>query len=484
MLVRKEVIRPGIYFYIDPNSGMPRKLTVTPEGARYFYKQGMAMLDAKLSIPVPFEHQPDAVPQTPAQRAANRLLNNSGFVHTFEMDPGDVLMSVLDIQDPEVAKKLPHTIKWTSPWINSFVDGDGRAWNGVISHIALTTTPRITRQAPFPTVSAAMSFAGAIPAGAVIGENPGKDLSLCLSRAGLLFSEGAALRPVFPVAFSLYTGAALALEDMVAEGKKKPKEAKEPAEPAGGDGKGGVLAPDQTDPMMTDPMMKPEAALVDGDGDISVYTVLADLLHTVGIELEEGTTAENFCERLYKAAMEKVKGMGGETPGAAMTTPAATPPAKPASPVVQEQTPMYMSIEQINALPDPVTRRMALELNALRSNTINAAAQKRMDRIERLAPRLRDDVKQKLLAMVAEPSAAFSLGGDGKVADPLDAWLSMLEVTAVDVPELLRTGGASLAVAEQPHPADYTGEMSKERAEALADQLARSSGIPPARKAS
>ena len=75
MLVEKEIIGPGVYWYTDP-AGLPRKLVVTPEYTKYLHEQGGKMLSAGLTIPVPFEHEFNAHPMTPK----DKLLNNAGEV--------------------------------------------------------------------------------------------------------------------------------------------------------------------------------------------------------------------------------------------------------------------------------------------------------------------------------------------------------------------------------------------------------------------
>ena len=81
MLVPKQVLPgPGVYWYTDQETGLPRKIRFTSEGIRHLFEQGKAMLAAGLSIPVPIEHQPDAAPLTASERAAWRTKNNGGFV--------------------------------------------------------------------------------------------------------------------------------------------------------------------------------------------------------------------------------------------------------------------------------------------------------------------------------------------------------------------------------------------------------------------
>ena len=193
MLIEKEVIRPGHYWYTDPSTNLPRKLTVTPDLCRYWHEQGNAMLSAGLTVPVPMEHDFDAHPMTPA----DRLKGNAGWVKEYRLK-GNALFSALDIPDPDTVKKLPHTIRWTSPWINTFTDGKGKEWRNVISHLALTTRPRVVEQAPFGSIAAALSMATPIRGWDEVGGN-----GVCLSRAGLLADDGC---PVYPKAFSIMTG--------------------------------------------------------------------------------------------------------------------------------------------------------------------------------------------------------------------------------------------------------------------------------------
>ena len=204
MEVTKEIISPGTYTYINPQTGLPEKLTVTPKDIQHFHTSGNQMLAAGLSVPVPLEHQPTAKPLSAAERAADMLKNNGGWVNKYELK-GDTLFGVLDIPDPDIAKKLPHTIKWTSPWISSFTDGTGKKWDNVIGHLALTTRPRITKQAPFESVDAAMSLIGTLQ------EKPQVlATGVALSKAGLLKETKAGFEPRYPMAFSLLTGISLA----------------------------------------------------------------------------------------------------------------------------------------------------------------------------------------------------------------------------------------------------------------------------------
>lgn len=208
MLVPKEVIRPGTYWYRDEATGAPRKLVVTPELTRYWHDQGNAMLATGLTVPVPCEHDFSAHPMTPA----DKLKNNAGWVKRYDMR-GDRLFATVDVQDEELARKLPRTVRFTSPWINSFTDGKGKGWSNVISHLALTTRPRIVEQQPFGSVAAALSVAQETKLVSVSSATGAG--GFCLSRAGLLLGD----LPAYPVAFSLYSGAPLAIEHDKATGR-------------------------------------------------------------------------------------------------------------------------------------------------------------------------------------------------------------------------------------------------------------------------
>jgi hypothetical protein len=493
MLVRKEVIEPGVYFYEDKDTGLPRKLTVTPEKVRHYHDAGKKMLAAGLSVPVPIEHQPDSRPLSKADLAAKKLLNNGGFVKDYEM-AGEKLFAVLDIQDDVLAKKLP-AVRWTSPWITSFFDGAGQQWDEVIGHVALTTRPRISKQQPFPSIAAAMSFVGPLAE-----PQPTPELAragLCLSLAGLLTKDDKGLcRPRSPMAFSLYSGAALDLSDVAKEKPKaKPKDGEKPAggegnvEPNEGPGKEGGKGKIEAPPQ---PGTDGAGAFVDPDGDVSIHDVLKDLLEAIGIILPEEACADNFEECLYKAAMEKVKG-GGASPEPDMNaTPPALPPAGGNAPVVPESPPLYMSVDQVkaglNQVADPNVRKLieaAFSLGeqnmrraeALQRAAFSAAAQNRADRIERLVRKCRTPgFKDQLVAQAA--SATLSLGDDGKVADSMGPTLDVLEAGIRDLPALLTTPAAQLS--ELGHPKEpESGEMTAERRQAVLDEYCGNAHIPP-----
>lgn len=517
VLVRKEVTRPGDYFYLG-NDGSPRKLTVTPDetpfdgskvGVRYLFDKGQEMIADGLPIPVPINHDFSAHPLTPQEE----VTNNAGFVQSYEMD-GDKLFAHLDIAEHKINRDdLSKTIKWTSPWFNSFPDGRGKQWNGVVSHIALTTRPRMIPQEPFPSVAFAISSAKPAPA---------SQSGFAVSRAGLIKDN----KPVYPIAFSLYSGIPMAEGEFPSEkfdkkpkkdkggdseGKSKGKSSKPPREDGddlfsgsdegdssgdeGGDyEEGGKAKPmHKFDPETGEPI---ETPLVDPDGDVSVYSVIAELLEILEppIMLGEDVTPENFCEKLFKAVMDAVKSKGTTMPQEPLPEQNKTPDmSKPTgggtNPIVQEQAPLYMSLtpEQAKAalakVTDPGLRSlisMAFSqqektlktAEALKKHALAQAKARRDRRIEALASRLPQNRRDQLLAM--SQGMQFSLTDEGVFSDPMESMLDIMEAAIKQQPDLL---GGGITVS-QPHPVEYTGALTDDRADALAGEMCESVGVP------
>lgn len=452
MLIEKEVIGPGPIWYNDLKTGEPRKSVVTTEHLQHWYEQGNKMLSTGLTVPVPCEHDFQAHPMTPAEK----LKNNAGWVKEYKLKD-DKLFSVVDIQDEEIAKKLPTTVRWTSPWFSSFTDGNGRKWDNVIAHLALTTRPRITQQSPFPSLAAAMEFVSAAP---IAPLDPGTEDGFTLSRAGQLKANGDKLAPVNRLAFSLYTGVALSEDDIEEDEEETPKN-----------------------------------RLADSSDDMKLDKVLCDLLCILGVPMPENVTGAEFKKTLYMVATQKVKELATKPPVVAPPQHPPVPGKKP--PIVQEQQPMYMSLEDINKIPDETMKNIALSLYnenvklqaaldktvkdtaSLRDAKLTEEAAKRKMRIDRLS-RLSPKVKVDLEAMLALPSMALSMGDGGIVLDPMAQTLSVLEKGLSDIPALLSTETTQLQVV--PQPSD--GEMTQDEIDKLADSQARMMGCAPEKKAS
>ncbi len=514
-LIEKEVIAPGTYFYVEEKTGLPRRLDVTSDLTKYWRDQGKEMLNAGLTIPVPYEHDFSAHPMTPK----DKLLNNAGWTADYKVKDApdgrkDVLYSVLDVTDEDVAKKLPNTIRYTSPWINSFTDGNGRHWRNVISHIALTTRPRITKQAPFGSIAAALSMADTVstlePHQRLLFPEGGA----CLSRAGRVVQRKADKRlfAVYPMAFSLFTGAALGADDMPPKkkgGAKPPpkegtgakpgetpaKEESEYEEPSGSGDSPEVPGADKGGEVDLPP-------LGDKAGDVSMEEVLCDLLRALGVDCQHDGNEEQFKRNLYMAAMKKVhdltnKGMNPQQPQPGQVNKGNPPGNQPNPIITQEQQPMYMSLEKINEITDPTMKDIALsmynenvkanaerdamkkKLESLETAKLKEAGAARAARIAKLSQRS-PKVKEDLGKMVALPNMALSMGDDGNVVDPMDQTLLILERGLSDLPKLLETPSSALSVA--PHPTDNANELTQEQIDAIVEQQTRNMGCVPEQK--
>jgi hypothetical protein len=501
MLIEKDVLGPDEVWYTD-DAGQPAKIVFTPADVKHLHDQGNAMLAAGLTVPAPLEHDRSLAPKKMADWNADLLRNNAGWVQEYKIKDGR-LKAMVDVTDPKAAAKVKEgSVKWTSPWINSFLDGDGKQWNGVISHLALTSRPRAVRQQPFPSTSLALSLAQSAPFDPRTLPTQG----IFVSRAGTVSRANGTAHPVFPRAFSLWAGGALLAMDELEVKEKKPAPKKPDAPPAPGadkppdpaapkpDAPGDPAAepgPDGSAPGMDDPLMASEPSVVDGDGDIPVYTVLADLLHTLEVHMPEGTNEANFFHRLYTALMDKIKGMGSQPPD---VKPLDKPKAGMDNPIIQEQPPMMMSLEQVNAITDPMQKQLAQALlslqeqsakdrnkvKALETQRIADATRTRQQRIDALAKRVPAAAREKLLAQCK--GVALSLDDAGAVVDPMETTIAMLELSLPDIPSLMLSGDGLIV---QPHPRDSTGAtVDDKRAEEIAEELARAAGCPPMKKAS
>jgi hypothetical protein len=213
-LVRKEILAPGTIWGGDVD-GVERFHTFEADDVRRIYATGTAMRKAGLSIPVPLEHQA-LYAMTPAERAADQLLNNRGWVESFELTDDCVLYGNLDIPDPDLAEKLPHTIKWVSPFIlPEYTDGDGNVWHDAPAHVALTLYPRILHQEPFGAVAASLIPPKLLPTpagGAVPWAACKTGLACSMNFAVVPLKGGTTWAPAYPDGWANSNGVFLAAE--------------------------------------------------------------------------------------------------------------------------------------------------------------------------------------------------------------------------------------------------------------------------------
>lgn len=503
MDIRKEIIRPGTYTYINPDTNKPERMTVTKNHIKHFADQGNKMLAGELSIPVPIEHQEDAVPMTKADRAAKNLMNNAGWVKKYEVKD-DRLIGILDIQDEKIIEKLPKTIRFTSPHINSFTDGTGAKWDGVISHVALTTRPRITKQEPFaPDMAAALSLVTSLTEKSFSSQDvSGKGISL--SCAGLLEKEGDTFKPKFPLAFSLLAGIKLS-EEEIEKVKKKEKDDDEEDSEEGEEKKSPIDA------------VREEKNGSGVQADVKIHHVIGHLLEVLGFAPPQNMDETTFERDIYETLMAKFIEVGAKMEGDEEDTGVIddAEDKKSKNPIVEEQPQMYASLEEINAITDHKERKQASMLFSLQQqikkqeedskaqiaavkeqaekdkkaaelqaekdrkraeavslSILEGGKKKRDQRIERIAKMMPAAKRDKLLATVGKPSAALSLSDTGVVVDPMAESLELIE-TALEV-----GGGSTVrdmlvngkSFSEESHP-PMDGTISDERAEELVNQV-------------
>ena len=483
MEIRKEIIRPGTYTYIDPRTNKPEKLTVTTDTIKHFHKTGSDMLKAGLSVPVPIEHQADAVPMTESERAAKQLKDNGGWVSGYEIGEvkqkingketvvKDVLFGKLDIQDQSIVDKLPKTIRFVSPHINSFTDGAGKKWDSVISHVALTTRPRITNQEPFaPNMAAALSLVSAL--------QPLRDLKdgISLSKAGLL-KAGKKTLPVYPLAFSLLSGIKLSEEEMkkVEEEEEKDEEEFDEEEEEGDENK------------------SPIEKAIDGNdnsqSDVKIHEVICHMLKVLGFEPPQNMDKTTFERDIYETLMAKLIEVGAKVGDEDEEVPELEEEDEERNPIVEEHPTMYASLEEVNKIADPKERKLAGMMFALQQendkNKKKAEAvslsiianykEVRKERVKNLLKRLPATRREKLQKLFSD-DAKLSLSEDGVVVDPMQAVLDAFEEATPDLPNLLTKDGKSFS--EQTHPKE-DGQMTEERRKELVGALAANSPPPP-----
>lgn len=504
MKKRKHIISPGeriVYFRED--NGLMDVADFTAERNKRICDNSNAMLAAGNPCPVPLEHDPSvrAGLLTEADKNADNIRNNTGWVDKFEVDKNGKLYAWLDIKDEEVAKKLPNTIKFVSPYINSFIDGKGKKFRDVISHVALTTRPRVTNQEPF-TEAIAASLKMPIKV-----EPTNFGTGMALSKAMALISEAGLYKPKYPKAFSVLT-----------KGVKPPKDDEVDVEEVDdeevGD-EGDTEEFEEEETVEKKPKKRPMP--MDGETekgfeqacDIGFATMIEHLLKVIGMNPPPGMTEKTFERDLYETLMARAKELATKGQNAD-NKPAADPMAKPQkdmgnNPILQESPPMYASLEEVNKIQDPEKRAIAsayfslqeerkkdrADLDALKAaneaaakkfaeseKRANAAAfsilddakRRREDRIAKVKARLPKKNRDMLDKFLANPAMSLSLADTGNVVDPMLEQIEFAESIADAIPELLREGAAKLSN-EEPHPRWEGAPMTDQRSDEIVDSL-------------
>lgn len=146
-LLPKEILRPGKFYTAD---GV---IKVTPERIKRFARNFQEMKKGRFNVPVPWEHQDDAMPVTSRKKLAMKATENAGFVNDMWVATDGSLWGEIDIPDAKDARKAARQNRYVSPQIDgSFrgvVDGNGKRWKDVITQVAITPTPIFQGQKPF-----------------------------------------------------------------------------------------------------------------------------------------------------------------------------------------------------------------------------------------------------------------------------------------------------------------------------------------------
>lgn len=112
------------------------------------------MLQSGIPVPTSWEHRNDAKPGKLNRDdwASARAKGTAGWVEAYELDAQGKAWANVEIPDAEDGRKA-ETVRFCSPEIDCFTDGDGRDWGEVITHVALTPRPVQHNQPPIARLS-------------------------------------------------------------------------------------------------------------------------------------------------------------------------------------------------------------------------------------------------------------------------------------------------------------------------------------------
>jgi hypothetical protein len=133
---------------------LPRKVTFSREWIANQVEKNNELLAAKIPVPVSWEHRNDAKPGRfkPDDMATARAKGVAGWVEKYELDANGIAWANIEIPD-EADQKQAEKVRFCSPEIDEFTDGDGKCWGEVFTHIALTPRPIQHNQPPIARLS-------------------------------------------------------------------------------------------------------------------------------------------------------------------------------------------------------------------------------------------------------------------------------------------------------------------------------------------
>lgn len=156
--VTKTILEPG-------NWRSPQgELRATPERIRRYADQFAAMKAKGIRVPLPWGHQPHALPITPDEIAESEYARsrfNAGYVEDLFVSKAGKLRAVIDAPGLDadadgnlVDPRNGTAIAEVSPGIaGKWTDGHGQTWEDAILHVALTPLPVQTGQDGFTPLS-------------------------------------------------------------------------------------------------------------------------------------------------------------------------------------------------------------------------------------------------------------------------------------------------------------------------------------------
>jgi hypothetical protein len=127
-----------------------RVVGYTPEDSAHVARRVKEMLAAGIDIPTCWEHQADAFPLTPQERATRIARETFAWVKDSDVTPDGVARLKIAVDDPEDAKRL-EKVRYCSPgFVHDLTTGDGRFWRGrSLIHLAATPRPVQAGQRPY-----------------------------------------------------------------------------------------------------------------------------------------------------------------------------------------------------------------------------------------------------------------------------------------------------------------------------------------------
>jgi hypothetical protein len=133
-----------------------RVIEYAPEDSQHVARRVKEMLAASINIPMCWEHQPDAVPLTPWEKAARMCKETFAEIRDSEVTPSGVARVKIAGEDDEDLKRL-RKVKYCSPgFVHDLTTGDGRHWPGrSMIHLAATPRPVQAGQKPYEPLSLA-----------------------------------------------------------------------------------------------------------------------------------------------------------------------------------------------------------------------------------------------------------------------------------------------------------------------------------------